>query len=266
MKKISWLVVIMCLTMIIFNQPLMKLGASLNVDTGITHYQLVVDGVKKDIYTFNKDINEILEKEEIELKNKDYIAKNIVDKKTKIEVIRCHEEFIEEKQEIAYEKEVKYDKEIKKGVRNIVEQGETGEKVIQYGVVYENGKEKERYVKDEKVIKEPKKEVIVEGQKEVIVVASRSNLTAKQVLTMRSTAYTHTGNRTATGTYPGVGTIAVDPRVIPLGTRVFVEGYGNAVARDTGGAIKGNIIDVFLNSKGECNKWGRRTVKVYILD
>ena len=85
-------------------------------------------------------------------------------------------------------------------------------------------------------------------------------------LKVSATAYTHTGNRTATGTVARVGIIAVDPRVIPLGTRVYVEGYGYATAEDTGGAIKGNRIDIFLNSNAECVNWGRRSVKVYILD
>ena len=60
--------------------------------------------------------------------------------------------------------------------------------------------------------------------------------------------------------------IAVDPRVIPLGTKVWVEGYGYAVAADTGGAIKGNKIDVFIASKAEAYRWGRKTVKIKILD
>ncbi len=82
---------------------------------------------------------------------------------------------------------------------------------------------------------------------------------------MKATAYTHTGNQTATGTWPKVGTIAVDPRVIPLGTRVYVVGYGYAVAEDTGGAIKGNIIDLFMETENQCINWGRRNVTVYIL-
>lgn len=64
---------------------------------------------------------------------------------------------------------------------------------------------------------------------------------------------------------PNVKVIAVDPRVIPLGTKVYVEGYGYAVAADTGGAIKGNKIDVFFPTKGEAYKWGRKSVKIKIL-
>ena len=88
---------------------------------------------------------------------------------------------------------------------------------------------------------------------------------ASRTMTVQATAYTHTGNPTATGVMPKVGMIAVDPKVIPLGTKVYVEGYGYATATDTGGAIKGNIIDLFMNTKQECIQWGRRTVDIKIL-
>ncbi len=87
--------------------------------------------------------------------------------------------------------------------------------------------------------------------------------------TMNSTAYTG-GGITASGLKPvrdpdGLSTIAVDPSVIPLGTKVYIPGYGYAICADTGGAIKGNIIDVYLNSEDDCYNWGRRTVTVNII-
>ncbi len=65
---------------------------------------------------------------------------------------------------------------------------------------------------------------------------------------------------------PDVKVIAVDPDVIPLGTKVYIEGYGYATAADTGGAIKGNKIDVFFPSKTEAYKWGRKKVTIKILE
>lgn len=96
-----------------------------------------------------------------------------------------------------------------------------------------------------------------------------SSVSYSRVMTMESTAYAGDGI-TASGAPTkrnpgGYSTIAVDPRVIPIGTTVYVEGYGYAVAEDTGGAIKGNIIDVFFHSESEASSWGRRSVKVYIL-
>jgi 3D (Asp-Asp-Asp) domain-containing protein len=67
----------------------------------------------------------------------------------------------------------------------------------------------------------------------------------------RITGYTATGNRTATGTWPHWGTVAVDKRVIPLGSTVYIQGLGAFHAEDTGGAVLGDHIDVFVNSAAE---------------
>lgn len=93
--------------------------------------------------------------------------------------------------------------------------------------------------------------------------------TVIKTFTMESTAY-YGHTITAMGSKPvrnpnGISTVAVDPNVIPLGSKVYVSGYGVAIAADTGGAIKGNIIDVFLNSYEECMNWGRREVTVQLL-
>lgn len=80
------------------------------------------------------------------------------------------------------------------------------------------------------------------------------------------TAYTHTGNRTTSGRWPKSGkTVAVDPQIIPLGSRIYIDGIGWRIAEDTGPAIKNNALDVFMDTKKECLQWGRRTVEVYIV-
>lgn len=92
-------------------------------------------------------------------------------------------------------------------------------------------------------------------------------------LTMEATAYEpspvscgpHARGFTATGMRADYGVVAVDPRVIPLGTRVYVEGYGTAIAADTGGAIKGNRIDLCYRTVHEAMQYGRRMTRVYIL-
>jgi 3D (Asp-Asp-Asp) domain-containing protein len=74
-------------------------------------------------------------------------------------------------------------------------------------------------------------------------------------------AYTHTGNRTATGIWPYPGVVAVDPRVIPLGSTVWIAGYGEHLAADTGGAIKGFMLDRFVPSYREAITFGRRVLE-----
>lgn len=95
-----------------------------------------------------------------------------------------------------------------------------------------------------------------------------------KIIYVESTAYTAycpgCSGITATGinlkSNPDAKVIAVDPDVIPLGSKVWVEGYGYAIAGDTGGAIDGNRIDVFIADRGEALDWGRKTVKVKILN
>lgn len=84
-----------------------------------------------------------------------------------------------------------------------------------------------------------------------------------RTMVVDSVAY-HLPGHTASGLPVGVGVIAVDPTVIPLGTRVFVPGYGPAVAADTGSAIKGRIIDLWMPSTAQARAWGRRTVTITI--
>jgi len=84
-----------------------------------------------------------------------------------------------------------------------------------------------------------------------------------RALVVDAVAY-HLPGRTASGLPVGVGVIAVDPTVIPLGTRVFVPGYGAAVAADVGSAIKGNIIDLWMPSTAAARAWGRRAVTITV--
>lgn len=97
---------------------------------------------------------------------------------------------------------------------------------------------------------------------------SRGSFGRGRVMTMLATAYPAmvcgTG-RTRTGTRAGYGQVAVDPRVIPLGSLVYVEGYGFALASDTGGAIKGNRIDLCYPDFGTANRYGYKRVKVHVL-
>ncbi|ANU16064.1 peptidoglycan-binding protein [Planococcus maritimus] len=103
--------------------------------------------------------------------------------------------------------------------------------------------------------------------------AAASTQSGKE-MTVSATAYTAycagCSGITRTGidlrSNPNQKVIAVDPSVIPLGSKVWVEGYGTAIAGDTGGAIKGNKIDVFIPTQSEALKWGRKNITIKILD
>ena len=107
-------------------------------------------------------------------------------------------------------------------------------------------------------------------QQEEQVQTSRGAQRYSAAYTMEATAYIASdGNGdgiTAMGLVAQHGVVAVDPGVIPLGTRLYIPGYGEAIAADTGGAINGNRIDLCMNSYGEAMNFGRRYVTVYVLD
>ncbi|MBS4201010.1 LysM peptidoglycan-binding domain-containing protein [Bacillus sp. FJAT-49732] len=102
--------------------------------------------------------------------------------------------------------------------------------------------------------------------------STTSNKVVYKTMTVKATAYTASckgcSGITATGINlkknPNAKVISVDPKVIPLGTKVWVEGYGEAIAGDTGGAMKGNKIDIHLPTKSKALQWGVRTVKIKI--
>ena len=148
-------------------------------------------------------------------------------------------------------------------------EGQEGLVSKEYEITLENGKEVSRVVLNETKLKDKQDKVVAVGTKlEPIQVASRGTESGKEIY-VTSTAYTANCNgcsgTTATGinlhANPNAKVIAVDPSVIPLGSKVYVEGYGYAVAADTGGAIKGNKIDVFFPSKSDAYRWGRKESK-----
>ena len=140
---------------------------------------------------------------------------------------------------------------------------------------------KEEAVKEETVKKEVVKEEVV---KEKPISKPSNQLDGARSIVMKASAYDlsfescgkRPGDRgygiTASGTKARPGVVAVDPKVIPLGTKLYIESmdgtgsYGYASAEDKGGAIKGNRIDLFFSSRSDALKFGRRQVKVYILD
>ncbi|MGF2796512.1 cell wall-binding protein EntB [Bacillus cereus] len=177
------------------------------------------------------------------------------------------QEIVKPKEEAKVKEEVKA-KEIEKPKEKAKEKEEAKAKEEEKAREIAKAKEEEKA----REIAKAKEE---ERAKEV----SQNNIqSAKRELTVVATAYT--ADPSENGTYggrvltamghdltanPNMRIIAVDPKVIPLGSKVWVEGYGEAIAGDTGSAIKGNRIDVLMGSKSKAMNWGRKTVKVKIL-
>ncbi len=191
-----------------------------------------------------------------------------VEKDAELTITNVRNQVETEYQEIGYDTIVEKDDSIYAGEQKVVQEGKNGSKQLNYNVVYKDDIEYSRECIQVSIVSEPQNKIIKKGTKQKQV--SRG-LNSNFVRELSCVATAYSGHSiTATGSRPvrnpdGISTIAVDPSVIPLGSKVYVEGYGYAIAADTGGAIKGNKIDLFLNSESECNKWGRRTVKVYII-
>ena len=157
---------------------------------------------------------------------------------------------------------------MEKGMEAVVEPGVPGKKLATVRQMFEEGREAGFDILTEKVLVEPKPELLRVGTREADD-PNRGTIRFKKLLVVEATAYTPFDDGqsgiTASGIPTRKGIIAVDPRVIPLGTRVFIPGYGLALAADTGGAIKGHKIDLCIEEYNEAIRFGRRKVEVYIL-
>jgi uncharacterized protein YabE (DUF348 family) len=182
---------------------------------------------------------------------------------------------VEETIEIPFGVVTRNDSNSASGTREITTAGVPGKKLRVFEVIVVDGVEGERKLLSEQVVVEPVDEVVSVGTKRTSNRVARSRPTSSPAptsgdkRTVMTTAYAPgvdgVGTRTATGARAGYGIIAVDPSVIPLGTRLYVPGYGYGIAADTGGAIKGAKIDVCFDTRAEAIAWGRRTVTITVL-
>ena len=179
------------------------------------------------------------------------------------------------------------DPSLPEGQEEILRPGKDGELLSTAEVTYRNGLETGRKLLSQTVIRAPVAEIIAVGTGEAekpdapIITDGFITLPTGEVLTytdttpIRATAYTHTDEGcdliTSTGTTVRWGTVAVDPRYIPYGTRMFIMAqngsyvYGIAVAEDCGGDIKGDRMDLYMPTYEQCMEFGRRVCTVYFL-
>lgn len=178
------------------------------------------------------------------------------------------EKVVSTTQTVAYESIKRDNKDMEIGQSKKVQSGVNGVKTVTNKEIYHGDKLVETVLVEETITTEPVPEIIEVGTKQPVNMIDGHRYSKK--IDVRATAYTPydpgcTGI-TATGIRADKGVVAVDPRVIPLGSKVYVPGYGVAIAADTGGAIKGNRLDVCYNSLSEAYTWGVKHVPVYILE
>lgn len=247
---------------------------------------LIVKGEEIKISSFKKTVRELLSENEIQYDDDDIITPSLSSELKdymEIKVVEVTQSQVTEKEDIPYSVKLIDDNDLLKGKTKVTQEGKSGEKEITYNLTYYDGKLVKKALEGEKISQEPVDKIVKKGIKEEVVVASRSttsrnsssseskassasNSASKNGKHMVVQATAYAGDSiTSTGTVPKWGTIAVDPRVIPYGSKVYIPQFNKTfIAEDCGGAIKGNIIDIFMNSESECYKWGRRTIDIYI--
>ncbi len=240
----------------------------------------LVDGLEvRKLWSTSTTVANFLKQQEIKLNELDRVENDleqVITPKEEIKIVRVEKVTDVVEEPLKFAVETKTDSSLLKGQEKVVTQGEEGIVSRTYEVTKENGKVVKKVLKSEDVVKEPTTKVVSVGTKVVTANVSRKDApsNSSKEFYVTATAYTPycsgCSGYTATGinlqANPEMKIIAVDPNVIPLGTKVWVEGYGYAIAGDTGGAIKGNKIDVLMSSKSDAYKWGRKKVLVKVLE
>ena len=247
--------------------------------------KVTIDGETKLMVLSYGEITESLKLAGITLGKEDKLS---VDSKTKVEdiekvsVTRVTYKQTTVTEDIPFESVTEPSDEIELGETKLATKGKNGEKQVVKKIKYVGGKKKSETVVSEKVTKKPVNEVTLVGAKGAATTGGAGtftdengvSVTYSQVFTGSGTAYTApAGSGTATGVTAYHGGVAIDPNLIPYGSKLYVEAvdgsivYGYCTAVDTGGFCDDGsaIIDVFYDTYDECVNWGRRDVNVYVI-
>lgn len=242
-------------------------------------------------------VSQLLEREGIELGKDDTVNRELSDKVTKGDKIVVHRVTYgthKETEVLNYKTVTKKDSSMYKGSTKVLKNGENGKKVVTYKDRYVDGKLVKSTAVKEKVKEKAKDKVVLTGTKSrpVISVNGRKTISElkppsslkldkngrptkyKKLITGKATAY-YCGTTCATGVHVKPGYIAVNPKQIPYGTKMYIVSadgkwnYGYAIAADTGGFARngsGIVADLFMWSEDTCWQFGRRNVEIYILE
>jgi len=277
------------------DEIIIKRAVEVNIDAG---------GVILSVQTTKDTVAGVLEEQYIYYDEDDEITPELfehISEGMTIEVARIDYATAVEGEVLGYRIEETKSSDIMAGDSEIAVEGVNGFANVTYHIILRNGEEVERRVESTEVLTAPVNKVIANGTRvapaPVTTLASRGgsssssgstksssgssssggSIAGARMIVCRGTAYDGSyetlgkhNPRTALGEVPYVGIVAVDPKVIPLNTRLYIEAadgsyvYGYCRAGDTG--VYGNHVDLFMGSRGEALRFGSRTVNVYILD
>jgi len=256
------LLVTSCLVLMNFTQP-----AKISVQ---------VDGKFIDLKTDQQTVGGALEECHVEVGPNDIVKPDVltnIHDGLDIRIYRVQKKTKEQGYSIPYSTIIRYDNSMPKGNEKITQAGKEGKRNLQTDMLYID--EVMIGLKEtKKTVEEPTQKIISVGTKRIIQPLSMT-AKVKNILNMGATGYSRhvqscgkwaKWGRTRMGLKAKYGVVAVDPRVISLGTRLHVEGYGPAIAADIGGAIKGKRIDLCFDTHQEAVNYGYKSVKVYVLE
>ena len=257
---------------------------------------LISDGRKQKIRTTECTVEDFLKSAGVRVSADDIVAPKMTEKLTKnskVQVKRVTYKEFKKTVTVKYETKVKYDDSMYEEQVKVEREGKNGKQVNYYRKKYIDGKYDSKELVKTEVTKEAVNKIVVWGSKESLYggnVARRviSELTPpfkidmdennrpikyKKKIVGKATAYC-TGTVTSTGRRAQPGVVAVDPREIPYGSKLYIVSsdnryvYGYAIAGDTGGFIHNSdtVVDLYIRGYSACKQFGRRTVEIYVLE
>ncbi|MBQ3520359.1 MAG: G5 domain-containing protein [Firmicutes bacterium] len=226
-----------------------------------TDFEVTADGETKAYKSLKPTVEEAIVDVGIKLRDRDIVIpkrETALEQDSQIVVKRVEIEKKTITEKVKFKTIEKDDTTMAEGKTKVLKEGKNGKDKVTYEITYIDGKEAKKKELSRKTLEKPVNKVVANGTQ----IEYNGKLYSRKLVVK---AYSYTGGgTTAMGTRARVGEIAVDPSVIPLGTNVYIEGVGARRAEDTGGNIKGNTIDIYMNTLSECRQWGVRYVTIYI--
>lgn len=227
------------------------------------------DGQETKVRTLPTTAGDILDQLEITLDEMDIVEPALTEKVRDGDVItvnRVTKKKVKEKVTTDFEVRYAADSSLVIGETKVSQKGRNGVKEKTYEITMVDGKEVKKTLIDSEVIKKKKDKIISYGTK--ILSGKPAGLNYKQKYTnVRAVSYHFSGNPKGSYGLPcEYGTCAVDKSLIPLGSLLYIEGYGYAIANDVGSAIKGKTVDVYMEKAAQCGIWGARRTTVYVIE
>jgi len=243
------------------------------------HGVVEVDGKRESVFSFVETVADLLKEAHVEIAPVDRVSPSLAapfkDNMT-VQVTRVKEEEFTLDIPIPYQTSSSYDDELEFGVSRVDQAGENGVKREQVRVVYENGQEVRRILQKTWVVAEPTSRQVRVGAQIVpkVLMTADGPMQYWRTMTVWATWYSPASSGTSpidpnygitrSGLPAQKGVIAVDPRVIPLWSQLYVPGYGVGIAGDTGGGIRGKIIDLAY-ADDDTQDWLTGPVEIYFL-